>query len=77
MQVLKINWKNGKIKENILCRNLNYYKINNFQSQEVEETLKRIASHKGVVGTIVVNNEGKEGVISFLCQIIKIFFLFL
>lgn len=30
------------------------------QSQEVEETLKRIASHKGVVGTIVVNNEGKS-----------------
>ncbi|XP_053660406.1 dynein light chain roadblock-type 2 [Anopheles marshallii] len=29
-----------------------------FQSQEVEETLKRIQSHKGVVGTIVVNNEG-------------------
>ncbi|XP_050079261.1 dynein light chain roadblock-type 2 [Anopheles maculipalpis] len=28
------------------------------QSQEVEETLKRIQSHKGVVGTIVVNNEG-------------------
>lgn len=28
------------------------------QSQEIEETLKRIASHKGVVGTIVVNNEG-------------------
>lgn len=28
------------------------------KSQEVEETLKRIASHKGVVGTIVVNNEG-------------------
>ncbi|KAH8325182.1 hypothetical protein KR074_009328, partial [Drosophila pseudoananassae] len=27
-------------------------------SQEVEETLKRIQSHKGVVGTIVVNNEG-------------------
>ncbi|KAG4070480.1 hypothetical protein HA402_005712 [Bradysia odoriphaga] len=27
-------------------------------SQEVEETLKRIAGHKGVVGTIVVNNEG-------------------
>lgn len=34
--------------------------INNnfFQSQEVEETLKRIQAHKGVVGTIVVNNEG-------------------
>lgn len=29
------------------------------QSQEVEETLKRIASHKGVVGTVVVNNEGR------------------
>uniref|UniRef100_A0A182F7W7 Dynein light chain roadblock n=1 Tax=Anopheles albimanus TaxID=7167 RepID=A0A182F7W7_ANOAL len=28
------------------------------ESQEVEETLKRIQSHKGVVGTIVVNNEG-------------------
>ncbi|XP_063707042.1 dynein light chain roadblock-type 2 [Culicoides brevitarsis] len=27
-------------------------------SQEVEDTLKRIQSHKGVVGTIVVNNEG-------------------
>ncbi|KAM7345205.1 dynein light chain roadblock [Cochliomyia hominivorax] len=27
-------------------------------SQEVEEILKRIQSHKGVVGTIVVNNEG-------------------
>ncbi|KAH9507780.1 Dynein light chain roadblock-type 2 [Bulinus truncatus] len=25
---------------------------------EVEETLKRIQSHKGVTGTIVVNNEG-------------------
>jgi len=27
-------------------------------SVEVEETLKRIQSHKGVVGTIVVNSEG-------------------
>lgn len=38
-----------------------YYKSylnSNLQSQEVEETLKRIQSHKGVVGTIVVNNEG-------------------
>mmetsp|Transcript_27957 Transcript_27957/g.71127 ORF Transcript_27957/g.71127 Transcript_27957/m.71127 type:complete len:100 (+) Transcript_27957:213-512(+) len=25
---------------------------------EVEETLKRISSHKGVVGTIIVNSEG-------------------
>lgn len=30
------------------------------QSQEVEETLKRIQQHKGVVGTIVVNNEGES-----------------
>lgn len=29
------------------------------QAQEVEETMKRIQSHKGVVGTIVVNSEGK------------------
>lgn len=29
-----------------------------FQSNEVEETMKRIQSHKGVVGTIVVNSEG-------------------
>jgi hypothetical protein len=29
------------------------------KSQEVEETLKRIQQHKGVVGTIVVNNEGE------------------
>ncbi|KAK5648237.1 hypothetical protein RI129_003129 [Pyrocoelia pectoralis] len=27
-------------------------------SNEVEDTLKRIQSHKGVVGTIVVNSEG-------------------
>ncbi|KAG6802094.1 dynein light chain roadblock-type 2 isoform X2 [Apis laboriosa] len=27
-------------------------------AQEVEETMKRIQSHKGVVGTIVVNGEG-------------------
>lgn len=26
---------------------------------EVEETLKRIQSHKGVIGTMVVNAEGK------------------
>ncbi|CAG9829065.1 unnamed protein product [Diabrotica balteata] len=27
-------------------------------AQEVEETMKRIQSHKGIVGTIVVNSEG-------------------
>lgn len=26
---------------------------------DVEETLKRIEAHKGVIGTIVVNAEGK------------------
>ena len=30
-----------------------------FQS-EVEETLKRIQGHKGVIGVIVVNQEGKK-----------------
>ena len=30
-----------------------------FQS-EVEETLKRIQSHRGVVGIMIVNNEGKQ-----------------
>eukprot|EP00656_Telonema_subtile_P019194 TRINITY_DN2046_c0_g1_i6.p1 TRINITY_DN2046_c0_g1~~TRINITY_DN2046_c0_g1_i6.p1 ORF type:complete len:116 (+),score=34.25 TRINITY_DN2046_c0_g1_i6:127-474(+) len=25
---------------------------------EVEETLKRISSHKGVIGTVIVNNDG-------------------
>ena len=33
---------------------------------EVEETLKRIQSHKGVIGVIVVNQEG-QGCISALC----------
>ena len=28
---------------------------------EVEETLKRIQAHKGVVGVIVVNSEGDDG----------------
>nr|CAD7451922.1 unnamed protein product [Timema tahoe] len=28
------------------------------KASEIEETMKRIQSHKGVVGTIVVNNEG-------------------
>ncbi|CAH1114617.1 unnamed protein product [Psylliodes chrysocephalus] len=27
-------------------------------AQEVEETMKRIQSHKGIVGTIIVNSEG-------------------
>ena len=32
--------------------------VYNKMSSEVEETLKRLVSHKGVIGTIVVNNDG-------------------
>merc|ERR1711959_422313 len=28
------------------------------EMSEVEETLKRISSHKGVIGTVIVNNDG-------------------
>lgn len=28
------------------------------RQSEVEETLKRISSHKGVIGTVIVNNDG-------------------
>lgn len=37
------------------CKRLNSI----LQANEVEDTLKRIQSHKGVVGIIVVNSEGK------------------
>uniref|UniRef100_A0A8D1HD91 Roadblock/LAMTOR2 domain-containing protein n=1 Tax=Sus scrofa TaxID=9823 RepID=A0A8D1HD91_PIG len=33
--------------------------ISSITLAEVEETLKRIQSHKGVIGTMVVNAEGK------------------
>lgn len=34
--------------------------LSNFHLQsEVEDTLRRIQSHKGVVGIIVINNEGE------------------
>uniref|UniRef100_A0A8C7JCZ1 Dynein light chain roadblock n=2 Tax=Oncorhynchus TaxID=8016 RepID=A0A8C7JCZ1_ONCKI len=33
-------------------------------SAEVEETLKRIQTHKGVIGTIVVNAEGNTTLIT-------------
>lgn len=45
-----VSWDNTELNVSLI----NLY----LQSQEVEETLKRIQSHKGVVGTIVVNNEG-------------------
>lgn len=51
MSVCNIKWMNHS--KGIPCFS---WKI---KSQEVEETLKRIQQHKGVVGTIVVNNEGE------------------
>ncbi|CAG2241415.1 DNCL2 [Mytilus edulis] len=39
-------------------RNPIFYNNSRRMSHEVEETLKRIQTHPGVVGTIVVNNEG-------------------
>ena len=38
-----------------------------FQS-DVEETLKRIQSHKGVVGIIIVNSEGKSKTMTSLAH---------
>lgn len=38
-----------------------------FQS-EVEETLKRIQSHRGVIGVIVVNSEGINEHLTFIYQ---------
>lgn len=34
-------------------------------ASEVEDTLKRIQSHRGVIGTIVVNNEGLYSLTDF------------
>ena len=41
------------MKEIIICR-LELY----IMASEVEETLKRLVAHKGVIGTIVVNTDG-------------------
>ena len=30
-----------------------------FQANDLEETIKRIQGHKGVVGMMIVNNDGK------------------
>lgn len=35
-----------------------YYFVQQSSNSEIEETLKRIQSHKGVVGVVVINNEG-------------------
>lgn len=35
-----------------------FYEI--LQSQQVEEMMKRIQSYKGVVGAIILNNEGES-----------------
>ena len=34
------------------------WQSSDWMASEVEETLKRLVGHKGVIGTIVVNNEG-------------------
>jgi hypothetical protein len=34
-------------------------------SSEVEETLKRLVGHKGVIGTIVVNSDGIVSLLFF------------
>lgn len=36
------------------------------EQSEVEETLKRIQSHPGVVGVVIVNQEGKIQITSVL-----------
>ena len=36
-------------------------------SSEVEETLKRINSHKGVKGVLIMNSEGTSHVPHFIC----------
>ena len=35
-------------------------KCDYFQANDLEETIKRIQSHKGVVGMMIVNNDGKH-----------------
>ena len=35
------------------------FPVSYLQSHELEETLKRLGQHEGVLGTIVVNSEGK------------------
>lgn len=35
-------------------------------ASEVEDTLKRIQSHRGVIGTIIINNEGLYFFISYI-----------
>jgi len=41
-------------------------------ASEVEDTLKRIQSHRGVIGTIVVNNEGQYSLTNSM-YIIKLY----
>lgn len=50
--------QNGNDILNIFLWTHQYFQL--FQAQEVEETMKRIQSHKGIVGTIIVNSEGKD-----------------
>lgn len=41
-------------------------------SSEVEETLKRLVGHKGVIGTIVVNSDGIVSLLFFMQQTRKL-----
>ena len=36
-----------------------FYKIFFLQANDLEETIKRIQTHKGVLGMMIVNNDGK------------------
>lgn len=45
-----------------------------FLQAEVEETLKRIEAHKGVIGTIVVNAEGKANMRKYPAQQLSVMF---
>jgi len=48
-------------------------------ASEVEDTLKRIQSHRGVIGTIVVNNEGlySSTISTSIILVIPILYIFL
>lgn len=42
--------------DNTCCGKFNACNV--FQATEVEDTIKRIQAHKGVMGVIIVNHEG-------------------
>ena len=49
------------IKKNLLKSVIFFIlKCDYFQANDLEETIKRIQNHKGVVGMMVVNQDGKH-----------------